>query len=527
MFTYIFRTSSACNSKAVYIRLETDVQCVSTTLSAAINLIETATEYISSSEKTEETRLLMSCSDSKNYYDSNDARDTDVIARSYSEDTDTTFYSELINNISTSFFALQTLHLSYPYSYRAWLAYQGDEGHIYVNYPTTIDTNEMCSESILCDHPFVNDANACSLDYLYLSSPTYNPDIKPYAALPYLDHLDIYSNYEPLVRIGYPLYIDGEHRGAVGLDLYLDKLLGNLFHSTPTDNGYYLLVDKETYLWGGHPDLIKMIYGPTMTNIEIIYKNNTRLNETNYGFGEIGNAITRQETSTTISISNIEYSIFISSPIQDLVYLVAVVPTTDLTNGAEWSIKESEILFSYLSTDSSTSELFTIMNTGLFTVEYEIDNGGVYTITPSTGSIRGGSVKTISVTLDLANSTLNTPHITIKSVGTLTGTCFTTLSLPVESLLADCKASDFKAVMSECNTDKRNISFHWNEPKSCYGGMSLPDSVEISCGIYIYYYYYIYIYIRTCKRFRNEICLNCFNSCNGISMFIQLVLIIT
>lgn len=139
------------------------------------------------------------------------------------------------------------LHGIYPQVYRTWIVYANENGHIYANYPPVIDIGQMCSEEVLCDYPF-EDSDECDLDFLFLASPDYNPNKEVYLSLPYLDHVEINSIYEPLIRIAYPLYYGDDFKGAVGMDLYIDNLLGDLFHSKPTENGHYLLVDHDLYI---------------------------------------------------------------------------------------------------------------------------------------------------------------------------------------------------------------------------------------------------------------------------------------
>lgn len=70
--------------------------------------------------------------------------------------------------------------------------------------------------------------------------------------------------------------------------------------------------------------------------------------------------------------------------------------------GASWSIKEPKLVLKYLTTYTSVRSYFTIENTGLFTVAYSVDGLGVYDVSPAEGSIRGGAVKIITVTLCLS-----------------------------------------------------------------------------------------------------------------------------
>lgn len=116
-----------------------------------------------------------------------------------------------------------------------------------------------------------------------------------------------------------------------------------------------------------------------------------------------------------------------------MAYFIAVIKDTDITGGAKWGIKEEEINFSYLEADTMATQTFTIENTGLFEVQYEIDGQNGYTISPESGLIRAGSVKTITVELNVSTQVVNTPHVIVRSVGTNTASCFSTLSIPASS----------------------------------------------------------------------------------------------
>lgn len=90
----------SCNTDSFKIRFESDNKCVFNTLNTAIEILKSAKEYMEDNNNTNvETKLFMSCSNSRNYYDSNDAREVDMIARSYKDESNN-FYQELYYDVN-------------------------------------------------------------------------------------------------------------------------------------------------------------------------------------------------------------------------------------------------------------------------------------------------------------------------------------------------------------------------------------------------------------------------------------------
>lgn len=91
----------------------------------------------------------------------------------------------------------------------------------------------------------------------------------------------------------------------------------------------------------------------------------------------------------------------------------------------------------YLSNQDEVTNYFTIENQGLFSVDFSIDTSNVYTVNPQNGTIRGGALKIITVTLCLTEGCpTTTPSIIVRSVGLQTGACFEPLVIPLSRTVA-------------------------------------------------------------------------------------------
>lgn len=347
----------------------------------------------------------------------------------------------------------------------------------------------LCGKLYNVDYP---EATACGFpqnvwDYFLLPYVPYLPDDDGNIADPNWTRptYDAFANTIMTEYIHPIKDVNGEYYGQLILDIDIFEIFSDVIKEFSTNDSFMIIVSTYNYqVVAATEEINELLFNNKTSSTELFHWDNSFLNQSKY-ISDLEEYL--QDERINEADATIDGKDYLLSWQIEEAYKYAIVAAVpyEILDGASWYVIPPLFEIKYSSNDEVVEEKIEIKNNGTFVFQFQITYPDYFEIIDNNDDnyhLEDGESVVIHFRIKLPDSKQFSPDISIIPNGD-NSECYSSLRLPTSYRLINCMPNDYDIFISDCDRFSRKVTYKWRNDTICRGGISLPDSHEITCRI--------------------------------------------